>query len=46
MTTSVTALPPADTAGPASSPAVDHRTLLRTYEPVLWFTEGELFDAV
>ncbi|NEM06898.1 hypothetical protein [Geodermatophilus normandii] len=39
----MTALPPADTAGPASHPAVDHRTLLRTYEPVLWFTEGELF---
>ncbi len=43
MTTSVTALPSADTAGSAPSPAVDHRTLLRTYEPVLWFTEGELF---
>src|SRR3712207_790817 len=43
VTTSMTALPPAGTAGPASSPAVDHRTLLRTYEPVLWFTEGELF---
>ena len=43
MTTSVTALPSADTAGPAPSPAVDHRTLLRTYEPVLLFTEGELF---
>ncbi|WP_369252610.1 hypothetical protein [Geodermatophilus amargosae] len=39
----MTAPPSADTAGPASSPAVDHRTLLRTYEPVLRFTEGELF---
>src|SRR3712207_4655683 len=38
VTTSVTALPSTDTAGPASSPAVDRRTLLRTYEPVLWFT--------
>ncbi len=43
MTTSVTALQPANTAGPDSIPAVDDQTLLRTYEPVLRFTEGELF---
>ena len=43
MTTSGTAPQRAITAGPASGPAVDHRSLLRGYEPVLRFTEGELF---
>lgn len=34
---------PTPAAGPGARPAVDDRALLRAHEPVLRFTEGELF---